>query len=284
MITGNTRSEKMPPKIKNALSIDVEDWYQGLLQMPNSDWPKQQDRLSANITKILDILATCQVKATFFVLGCVADKHPEIIGQIVKGGHELASHGFGHQLVYRQSPAQFRDDVKRSKELIENAANVKIRGYRAPFFSITKDCLWAFDILNDLGFSYDSSVFPAKNFLYGMPDAPSTPYKIDKTDMLEFPLSVLKIANLRLPVCGGFYLRTLPYPVTKFGINRFNNKGRPAIIYMHPWEVDPGKPSIPMSLKWKLIHEFNIAAMENKFRRLLKDFSFTTISEVLFGR
>ena len=274
----------MPPKIKNALSIDVEDWYQGLLQMPSSEWPRQEDRLGASITKILDILAACHVKATFFVLGYVAVKHPEIVRQIAKGRHELASHGYSHQLVYRQSPAQFRDDVKRSKELIETAANLTIKGYRAPFFSITKECLWAFDILNDLGFSYDSSVFPAKNFLYGMPDAPSAPYKIDKTNMLEFPLSVLKIANFRLPVCGGFYFRSLPYSVTKYGINHFNNKGRPAIIYMHPWEIDTGKPRIPMSLKWKLVHEFNISGMEAKFRRLVKDFSFTTISEVLFGR
>ena len=270
--------------VRNALSIDVEDWYQGLLQMPSSDWPRQEDRLGASLTRILDILAASQVKATFFVLGFAVEKHPEIVRQIVKGGHELASHGYRHQLVYRQSPAQFRDDVLRSKELIEDAANLKVLGYRAPFFSITKECLWAFDILNDLGFSYDSSVFPAKNFLYGMPDAPSTPYKIEKTGMLEFPLSVLKIANFRLPVCGGFYLRSMPYVITRCGIKHFNNKGQPAVIYMHPWEIDTGKPRIPMSLKWKLVHEFNISAMENKFRRLLKDFSFTTISEVLFGK
>jgi len=270
-------------KIKNALSIDVEDWYQGILQVKQEDWPKYENRVKHGLDNILTILDAHKIKATFFILGYLAEKQPGIVSMISGAGHEIASHGYWHKLVYRLTPQEFREDVTRSKVAIESITKKKVRGYRAPFFSIVKDSLWALEILNDLGFDYDSSIFPMKNFLYGIPDADGNIYKISGTNMTEFPLSVLKISGFRFPVCGGFYLRSLPYWISACGIRSFNRKGHPAVVYMHPWELDRAKPKIPMGLKWKFIHEYNIATMENKLKLLVKDFYFTSIEEVLFG-
>jgi len=270
-------------RIKNALSIDVEDWYQGILHIKQQDWPEYEDRLGQGLDKILRILDAHKAKATFFVLGYIAEKQPGIVNRILGAGHEVASHGYWHKLIYNQTPQEFREDIVRSKEAIERIIKKKVRGYRAPFFSITKDSLWALDILSDLGFDYDSSIFPVKNFLYGIPGADDKIHKIVNTNMTEFPLSVLKINGFKFPVCGGFYLRSLPYLISACGIRSFNRGGHPAVIYMHPWELDTQKPKIPMGLKWKIVHEYNIAGMENKFKRLIRDFCFTSIEEVLFG-
>ncbi len=270
-------------KIKNALSIDVEDWYQGILQIKQEGWPKYENRIKQGLDKILRILDTYKTKATFFILGYLAEKQPDVINKISCAGHEIASHGYWHKLIYNQTPQEFREDVARSKDAIESITKKKVRGYRAPFFSITKDSLWALEILNDLGFDYDSSIFPVKNFLYGIPDADGSIHKISDTDITEFPLSVLKINGFRFPVCGGFYLRSLPYLISSCGIRSFNRSGQPVVVYLHPWELDIDKPKIPMGLKWKIIHEYNIATMENKLKLLVRDFYFTSIEEVLFG-
>ncbi len=269
--------------IRNALSIDLEDWYQGMLQVNYGDWNKYEDRLSASVDKILNLLSSQGRKATFFTLGYIAERHPEIIRQVAQAGHEIASHGYAHRPVYAQTPEEFRDDVIRSKKIIEAISATEIIGYRAPFFSITKKSLWALGILQELGFKYDSSIFPTRNFLYGIPDAPQTIYRPDTEGLIEFPLSVLRIRGLNLPVCGGFYLRTLPYFISAYGIRQLNRRGWPAIIYLHPWELDTDKPKIPYGLKWRIIYDHNIAKTENKFRCLLKNFEFTTIREVLFG-
>lgn len=269
--------------IRNALSIDVEDWYQGILQIDNKDWFRYQERLRDNLKRVLDILSSRGTKATFFVLGYAAEKDPSIVKMIANAGHEVASHGFSHRLVYQQSPEEFREDVARSKQILESISGTTIKGYRAPFFSITNKSLWALDILSDLGFKYDSSIFPTKNFLYGIPDADDKIHKIVNTNIVEFPLSVLKINGFKFPVCGGFYLRSLPYLISTCGLRYFNRGGHPAVVYMHPWELDARKPKIPMGLKWKIIHEYNISGMEDKFKRLIRDFCFTSIEEVLFG-
>ena len=270
-------------QFKNALSIDVEDWFQGVLAIKYSEWENYPSRLETCLFRILDILRSYSVKATFFVLGYTAERHPDIIRQIAREGHEIACHGYAHRLIYTQSKEEFRRDTLMAKEAIEKIAETKVKGFRAPFFSITSKSIWALDILAELGFSYDSSVFPVKNFLYGIPDAPHTIYAIGTNGLVEFPLSVVKVAGFKLPICGGFYLRSLPYIVTKYGIKHFNQKGYPVVIYMHPWEIDIEKPKVSMRLKWKIIHEYNIGKMQKKFESLIKDFSFTTISEVLNG-
>lgn len=270
-------------KIKNALSIDLEEWYQGILQIDSKDWPRHENRINIGLEKILDILSRRNIKATFFVLGYLAEKNPKAVKAIADAGHEIASHGWGHRPVYELSMQQFREDVARSKRVLESITNTKVIGYRAPLFSVTKKSLWALDILKDLGFEYDSSVFPTKNFCYGIPDAPLTKYNAGAKGIIEFPMSVIKVFGFSLPVCGGFYMRALPYFMTKHGIRHFNKHKGPAVFYMHPWELDADKPKIALSLVWKIIHEYNIGTMENKFKKLTNDFEFTSIKEVLFG-
>lgn len=271
-------------QFKNALSVDVEDWFQGMLGVNYREWANFQPRLEISLNKILGILRARSLKATFFVLGYIAHKQPDIIKRISDEGHEIACHGYAHKLVYSQSKEEFRQDVSAAKEAIEKVIKRKIYGFRAPFFSITRDSLWALDILAELGFTYDSSIFPVKNFLYGIPEAPQTIYRAGTAGkIIEFPLSVVKIKKLRLPVCGGFYLRCLPYALCSWGIKHFNKEGWPAVVYLHPWEMDIEKPRLQMGLKWRIIHECNINKMQEKFERLIKDFSFTTISGVLNG-
>lgn len=276
----------MNTKVKNALSIDLEDWYQGILQISHSDWRHYENRLEKNLNTLIDLFNKHHIRATFFVLGYIADKFPELVRLIAKNGHEIGSHGYYHRPIFEQNPQEFREDVLRSKKVIESVAGVTIKGYRAPCFSITKKTLWALDILKELGFAYDSSIFPTKNFLYGIPDAPRSIYKIGGSGLIEFPLSVIKKCNLTIPVCGGFYMRMLPYAFIRRGILSFNRSTGPAVVYLHPWELDVEKPRIkvPMSLKWKIIYEGNIKTMQKKIEQLMQDFHFTTISEVLYGR
>lgn len=269
--------------IKNALSIDVEDWYQGILNIPSSDWHRYENRLEKNLIQIIDLLNRHKIKATFFVLGFIAEKFPESIEMIAGNGHEIACHGYFHRPIFTQTPQEFEEDVLRSKEILERIAGVEIKGYRAPFFSITENTLWALDILKKLGFLYDSSIFPTKNFLYGIPDAPHTIYRPKGGGLIEFPLSVIRKMGRNIPVCGGFYMRMMPYGFIRWGISSFNSLNGPAVVYLHPWEIDVEKPQIPLPLKWRIIHDCNIRTMKRKFQRLVGDFQFTTIDEVLFG-
>lgn len=274
---------KEKPEIKNALSIDLEDWYHGMLQVNYTEWDKYESRLRKNLDFILDLLKVSHTKATFFILGHIAEKFPEFVKDIAMDGHEVANHGYYHRPIFEQTQEEFKNDVSCSKIIIENIIKKEVTGYRAPFFSVREDTLWALDVLNDLGFKYDSSVFPTKNFLYGIPDAPLRPYRVNKSDLIEFPLSVVKILGVTVPVSGGFYMRLLPYWVTKLGLRFYRHKEWPAVIYLHPWELDVDKPKIPVKLpfKWKMIYEYNIEKMKTKFELLLKDFEFTTIEETL---
>jgi len=277
------KSMKEKPEIKNALSIDFEDWFHGMLQVNYTEWGKYESRLRKNLDFILNLLKTSNTKATFFILSHIAEKFPQMVEEIARDGHEVASHGYHHRPIFEQTPQEFKDDVSRSKDMIEGIIKDRIVGYRAPFFSVRKDTLWALDVLGEVGFEYDSSVFPTKNFLYGIPDAPLRPYRVNNGKMVEFPLSVVKILGRALPVSGGFYMRSLPYFVTKLGLRFYGHKGWPAVVYLHPWEVDVDKPKIPMLLpfKWRLIYEYNIAKMKKKFEALIGDFEFTTIKETL---
>ncbi len=272
-------------EIKNALSIDLEDWYQGVLQIDYKHWHQYANRLEQNLVTILDLLKKRRIRATFFVLGYIADRFPELVRLIAKDNHEIASHGYYHRPIFEQTPEEFREDVLRSKKAIESIVGVPLRGYRAPFFSVTKESLWALDILKEIDFRYDSSIFPTKNFLYGIPDAPQNIYRISEHSLLEFPLSVIKRNGITVPICGGFYMRVMPYALIKRGIRCFNQQFGPAVLYLHPWELDAAKPKIkmPLSLKWKIIYEYNIKTMQRKIEQLTADFQFTAISEVLFG-
>jgi len=269
--------------MKNALSVDLEDWYNGILQIRYTDWHLYEHRLEKNLSKIIELLDRHNIRATFFVLGYIAEKFPSLVKMIAEKGHEIASHGYNHRPVFTLSSQEFREDVLRAKKIIEDVSGIKVSGYRAPFFSIRKDSLWALDILKETGFVYDSSIFPVKNFLYGIPDAPRKIYKIEGNGLIEFPLSVVGSSGMVMPVCGGFYMRAMPYNMIKWGLSYFNKKHGPAIVYLHPWELDIDKPKIKMKLKWKIIHEYNIGSMGNKLERLVKDFQFTSIKEVLFN-
>lgn len=268
----------------NILTIDVEEWFHANYTSNVFDSSKNyQVRVTDNTMRLLDLFDDYNAKATFFVLGYVAERHPDLIKTIHNRGHEIASHGYGHQLIYNQTPDEFREDVRKSVELLENIIGQAVKGFRAPSWSIVEQSKWAWEVLEELGLKYDASVFPIKNFLYGLPDSPTsiyTPcYKGRNLNLYEIPASTIQIAGKNMPFSGGFYFRVLPYPVIRRCINVLNQVNLPAIIYLHPREIDPNQPRLPLSFKDGLIHYWGIKKCEEKFITLLKDFTFTTISE-----
>jgi polysaccharide deacetylase family protein (PEP-CTERM system associated) len=216
------------------------------------------------------------------VLGYLADQFPNLVRSVADAGHEIALHGYHHRQVFRLTPQQFRADVLRGKEAVESASGKRVRGYRAPMFSINESALWALEVLHDLGFRYDSSVFPTRNMLYGFPGAPRFPYRpFDDTSFVEFPLSTIRAFGVNWPLAGGFYLRVLPYPIFKKGLEQLNRDGRPAIIYLHPWELDPDQPRPNPTLRETFTHYTNLHRMEAKLDRLLHDFRFGPLGVLL---
>lgn len=268
--------------ITNALTIDFEDWYQGL-EIPYTEWDRFEDRIAPVGRKVLQILDEVGTKATFFVLGFVAEKHPEIIKEIEKAGHEIGTHGFSHTLIYRQTPQVFRQEMQRAIGFLEDLTGKKVIGHRAPFFSITKDSLWALDILGELGIRYDSSIFPVLNYRYGIADAPRFPYDIQraKFTLKEFPVSTLQLPKVTLPISGGAYFRIYPYQLTKLALRAVNRASKPVSFYLHPWELDADHPRIDLPRRIALTHYFNLRATEGRLRRLLRDFRFAPMAEVL---
>jgi polysaccharide deacetylase family protein (PEP-CTERM system associated) len=266
----------------NALTIDFEDWYQGL-EIPHTDWNGFEDRILIAGRKLLRILDETGTKATFFVLGFVAEKHPDVIREIDNAGHEIGTHGFSHTFIYRQTPDVFRGEVKRAICFLENLTGKKVIGHRAPFFSITKQSLWALDILGELGIRYDSSIFPVLNYRYGIMDAPRFPHdvKCGEVTLKEFPISTLQLLKVTLPISGGAYFRIYPYQLTKQAIRAVNRSRNPVTFYLHPWELDPDQPRINLPRRIGLTHYFNLAATEKRFRRLLRDFDFRPMKTVL---
>jgi len=275
----------------NALSFDVEDYFQVTAferEVKRGDWESIPPRVAENTRRLLDIADEFAVKATFFVLGWVARRQPRLIREIQGRGHEIASHGYGHELVYRIGPQRFRDDVRLSKTIIEEITGRPVFGYRAPSYSITRDSLWALDILVEEGFRYDSSIFPVHHDTYGMPDAPRFPYthQLAAGELREFPLTTLPIKitgrQLNLPIAGGGYLRLLPAALIRHGINRINEvEKKPAVLYVHPWEIDPGQPRISAGWKSTFRHYNNLDKTEAKLRYLLESLEFGTMVEVL---
>ena len=271
-----------PESITNALTIDFEDWYQGL-EIPYTQWDGFEDRIAIVGRKLLQILDEVGTKATFFVLGFVAEKHPEVIKAIEKAGHEIGTHGFSHTLIYKQSPQVFRQEMERAVGFLEDLTGKKVIGHRAPFFSITKDSLWALDILGELGILFDSSIFPVLNYRYGIADAPRFPYDIKRAHftLKEFPISTLQLPKVTLPISGGAYFRIYPYQITKQALRVVNRSGKPFTFYLHPWELDADHPHIDLPRRIALTHYFNLGKTETRFRKLLRDFKFEPMKEVL---
>jgi polysaccharide deacetylase family protein (PEP-CTERM system associated) len=269
-------------RITNALTVDFEDWYQGL-EIPHTEWNEFEDRIAVIGRKLLHILDEVKTKATFFVLGFVAEKHPGVIKEIQKAGHEIGTHGFSHTLIYKQSPQLFRAEMKRAIGFLEDLTGQKVIGHRAPFFSITKDSLWALDILGELGIRYDSSIFPVLNYRYGIADAPQFPYDIKRAEftLKEFPISTLQLRKVKFPISGGAYFRIYPYQLTKLALRAVNRSRNPVTFYIHPWELDVDHPRIELPRRIGLTHYFNLGATEKRFRRLLHDFNFAPMKEVL---
>lgn len=273
--------------IKNALTVDVEDYFQVSAfadSIAPHEWDSHSLRVEQNTHKLLDMFDEHQVKATFFVLGWVAERVGTLILEIADRGHEVASHGYSHQLVYNQSPGVFKEETIRAKNILEDIVGQQVRGYRAASYSITNRSLWALDILAEAGFVYDSSIFPVRHDRYGIPDSPEFPYLLDTPaghQLIEFPLSTAKIMGYRLPVAGGGYFRLYPYWLSRAGLRQVNRRQQPFIFYLHPWEIDPEQPRIPASWFSRFRHYNNLDKCEGRLRNLMADFQFTTTWDVL---
>lgn len=277
------------PRVVNAFSIDVEDYFQVSAlapAVPRDTWSQREYRAERNTDRVLQLLDEAGVKGTFFVLGWIAERSPQLVRRIAAAGHEVASHGLSHQLIYHQSRDEFRRETAYSKNLLEDTIGAPVLGYRAASFSITQESLWALDVLIDLGFKYDSSIFPIRHDRYGIPDAPLVPGTLSapsKRTLVEFPMSTASILGMKLPVSGGGYFRIFPYAVTRYGLRQINGSRRaPFVFYMHPWEIDPGQPRIEVS-SWlsRFRHYTNLDRCEERLKRLLREFAFAPVRDVL---
>jgi polysaccharide deacetylase family protein (PEP-CTERM system associated) len=274
--------------IKNALTFDVEDYFQVSAfakVIRQEDWLLyDKGRVVKNTQKILELLDNKNIQATFFVLGWIADRYSSLVSEIYKAGHEVASHGWSHQLVYNQNIETFRSETDRSKKLLEDITGAQVLGYRAASYSITPKSYWAFDVLVELGFQYDSSVFPVYHDRYGMPDAPRFPYTITsdkKRKLVEFPLSTYEILNYRLPIAGGGYFRLFPYWLTRFCLSAINQRENPFVFYLHPWEIDTDQPLVKASISSRFRHYNNLNKCYSRLERLMDEFPFTSMKNVL---
>ncbi|MCH8504833.1 MAG: DUF3473 domain-containing protein [Ectothiorhodospiraceae bacterium] len=277
-----------PTGICNAMTVDVEDYFQVAALSETirpEDWDKHSLRVEKNTWRLLELFQRVDVKATFFVLGWVAERCPNLVREIVQQGHELASHGYSHQLVYTQTPDVFREETHRSKSVLEDQAQRPVIGYRAASYSITRESLWALDILAEQGFVWDSSIFPVRHDRYGIPGAERWPHLLSTPSghqLVEFPLTTLQMAGLTLPIAGGGYFRLYPYAFSRMGLGRVNKADqRPFIFYLHPWEVDPDQPRVNVSWKSRFRHYNNLDKCEARLERLVRDFRFDTVGAVL---
>ena len=274
-------------RVINAMTIDVEDYFHvsvfdGLV--PRNDWERLESRVSGNTERLLSLFEEKGVTATFFVLGWVARRLPALVERIAAMGHEVASHGYAHRLIYDQAPAAFRDDVRRAKDLLESATGQRVDGFRAPSYSITPRTLWALDVLIEEGYRYDASIFPIRHDRYGIPLSPRHPYVLsrDSGSIVEAPASTVRWGPLNLPIAGGGYFRILPYAWTHWGMARLNvREKQPAIFYLHPWEIDPAQPRLEAGMLGRFRHYRNLDQTEGRLRRLLQDFQFAPLRTVL---
>jgi polysaccharide deacetylase family protein (PEP-CTERM system associated) len=273
--------------VQNALSVDVEDWFQvGAFEtvIDRSDWDSLECRVERNTDAVMALFDEAEVKATFFTLGWVAERYPALIRRIVDAGHEIASHGYGHDRVFTFTPEQFAADLLRSRKLIEDAAGVAVTGYRAPSFSIDQRTPWAHEILAGQGYSYSSSVAPVKHDHYGWADAPRFAFRpVADSDFLEIPVTTAQLGSKRLAAGGGGFFRLLPYAFSRWAIRQVNDdEQRPAVIYFHPWEIDPDQPRVANApMKSKLRHYTKLNVMADKLRRLPRDFHWDRLDHIV---
>lgn len=279
------------PTIKHAMTVDVEDYYHVAAFSKVIDiakWSDYPSRVERNTDILLELFKRKNIHATFFILGWVAERYPGIVKRIVEQGHEVASHGYSHQLVYSQTPEVFKEETYKSKVILEDQSQQPVSGYRAASYSITAKSLWALDILAELGFTWDSSIFPIRHDNYGMPNSPEQPYLIKTSSgacLTEFPLTTAKVFGLSVPAAGGGYFRQYPYFVSRYLFNRASlNQTRPQIFYLHPWEIDEGQPRVE-GAGWfsRFRHYTNIKRCLPRLENMLDDFSFGTVSESLLS-
>jgi polysaccharide deacetylase family protein (PEP-CTERM system associated) len=270
--------------LRNALTIDVEDYFQVSAMAPHirpDEWERWPCRVEANVDRLLQLMADANTHGTFFTLGWIARRYPQLVQRIVAQGHELASHGSAHLRASEQSPGDFLADVRDARALLEDLGGVQVKGYRAPSFSIGHGNLWAFDTLLEAGYRYSSSVYPVKHDHYGMPDAPRFPYPV-RQGLMELPITTVRLLGRNLPAGGGGYFRLAPYRLSRWAIARFNRiERRPAIFYLHPWEIDPGQPRVPgVALKTRVRHYINLRRTEPRLRALMRDFQWDRMDRV----
>ena len=274
-----------PASVANAMTVDIEDYFQVQAlsrNFPRSQWEAVPRRVEANVDRLLTMFATASVRATFFTLGWVAERHPAMLRRIAAAGHELASHGYDHRRADRLSPTLFRHDVQRSKRLIEDIAGQEVVGYRAPTFSIGPRNLWAYGVLESEGYRYSSSLYPIRHDLYGTPDAPRFPHHPAGCALWEMPLSTRRLFGRNYPCAGGGYFRLLPYRVSRNNLRSVSSGERqPCIFYFHPWEIDAAQPRVrDISLRSRVRHYTNLAAMPRRLERLLRDFRWDRMDRV----
>ncbi len=274
--------------ITNALTVDVEDYFHVAALGPNihrDSWTSRESRVVGNTHKLLAIFEQFDVRGTFFVLGWVAEQYPQLVRDIAARGHEIACHGYSHRLVYEQSPQEFYEETLRAKSLLEDITGSAVLGYRAASYSIVRESLWALNTLVELGFVYDSSIFPVHHDRYGIPNAERAPHRMsipNGKSIVEWPLATAKILGFRLPVAGGGYFRLLPYWLSRWGLASINRRElRPFVFYLHPWEIDPAQPRVHASWLSQFRHYTNLGKCEERLRRLLGEFQFGTAKDGL---
>ena len=280
----------MKARIRNAMTIDVEDYFQVSAFAPyiaRASWPGRECRVEANIERILAILDAGGVRATFFTLGWIAERYPAMVKRIVAGGHELASHGYGHLRASDQDRAAFMQDISSSKAILEDLGGQAVLGYRAPSFSIGQQNLWALDALHEAGYRYSSSIYPVRHDHYGMPDAPRFAWRPNGADgLLEVPITTVRLMQRNLPAGGGGYFRLLPYALSRWMMRQVNERdGQSAIFYFHPWEIDPGQPRPEgINLKTRFRHYVNLARMDGRIQALTRDFAWDRMDRIFLDR
>jgi len=270
------------------MTIDVEDYFQVSAFAPyiaRTDWDSRECRVERNIHTILEMLSAHHTHATFFTLGWIAERYPQLVRQIVDNGHELASHGYGHQRASEQSPEAFFNDIDSAKKLLEDLSGQRILGYRAPSFSIGKGNLWAYDTLQEAGYVYSSSIYPIAHDHYGMPDSPRFAYEV-RPGLTEIPITTVRLFERNFPSSGGGYFRLLPYPVSRWLIQRVNTRDQqPGMFYFHPWEIDPEQPRIMgINRKAQFRHYVNIGQTQARLDRLLTDFRWGRVDQVFLNQ
>lgn len=277
-------------RIRNALTIDVEDYFQVSAfagHITRESWPTRECRVEANIDRILHLLDTVNIQATFFTLGWIAERYPQMVERIVAGGHEIASHGYGHLRASDQSPEEFDIDISKSKTILEDISGQAVIGYRAPSFSIGAGNMWALDALQNAGYRYSSSIYPIAHDHYGMPDAPRFAFYPNGIDgLLEIPVTTIRLMNKNLPAGGGGYFRFFPYALSRWLIRRVNTVDKQsAMFYFHPWELDPDQPrQTGISLKTRFRHYVNLAHTEARLTNLVSDFDWGRMDHIFLPR